>query len=319
MNDTDKELGERLNEPLRLLNPIYATLLSASRELGSNTDEESKRMMAASSNRLAERFNETLFLNITAREALLGRKLLFLEKVRKMLDTFGIEGEAAAGIASAPADNIFGYVAVVNNTWQGPYEIYTGYQASMGSLGDLISYKGKKRLSEFQGKCNRLQSSAGELRPMPIEAHQQLEMFQPNFCRIVHLRPTGQRKLREGIAISYVFSEKDLMSAKLNPDNRCFCLNGTLNDYCSLNGVLELAPCNSFTPAIVAFNHIELDPQITNTLNDWENELIKSDLEHQATPDNNTQLLILKRIGVPVHVDFTYILFMRVLRDAQFR
>lgn len=236
-----------------------------------------------------------------------------------MLDTFGIEGEAAAGMASLPADNVFGYLAVMNNTWMGPYEVYTGYQASMPSLGDLISFKGKRRLTEFRGRCNRLQASAGELRPMPLEADKRLEMFQPNFCRIVHLRPTGQRKLREGLAYSYVFAEEDLLSARLNPDNLCYCLNRTADDYCSLNGVLELAPCSSFSPLILAMSHIEIDPNITSSLNNWDSELIESSLELQPPPDNKAQLLILKRIGVPIHLDLTYVLFMRVKRDSQFR
>lgn len=305
----------KIDDNLTVLNAAYATMVEASRELASKVDQQTNQMLIASSNRLAEKFNETLILNITARQALMGRKLVFVEKARRMIETFGIDQK----LPNVLDNDIFGYVALMNETKFGPYEIYTGYQASMSSLGDLISYQGKRRFSEYRGKCNRLQASAGELRPMPIMDGQILEMSVPGFCRIIRLVPTGLKKLREGMAISYTHHTGDFKNSTYNPDNECFCVNGTVDNYCSLNGAIELAPCSYYSPVVLTTNVIEPDPRITNSIADFESELLLSDVDSVAKADNQAQLLILKRIGIPVKADITYTMFGKVIKDPKFR
>lgn len=278
-------------------------------------DPEVRGSAIAGVNRMAERFNETLFRITTAREALVGRRVVMVEKAKKMAETFGF----ALKIPEVLPTQIFGYVALQNSTLSGPFEIYTGFQATMSSLGDVISYKGKRRMTEFKGKCNRLQASAGELRPMPIGAQQNLEMFAPQFCRIIHLKPTGTRVLREGQAVSYIIAPEDFSSAKSNVDNQCFCVNGTRDDYCSLDGAIELAPCSYFSPIVVTMPHIMPDSRITDSIDEFDSELLDSNIETRAPVNKTSQLLILRRLGIPFQADITLTLFMKVIRDPSFR
>lgn len=305
----------KMDDNLLLLNPVYATVVEATREMAHKMDPEMKPMVIGSANRLTEKFNETLIVNITARQSLMGRKLVFINKARKMIETFGLSDN----LPDVLKGDVFGFVAVVNGTWFGPYEIYTGYQASMSSLGDLISYQGKRRLKEYRGKCNRLQASVGELRPMPISEGQSLEMFVPSFCRILKLQATGVRKLREGLAVSYIHHTHDFKNATFNHDNECYCVNGTIDNYCSLNGAIELAPCSYYLPLVLTTNIIEPDPRMTGSIEDYDPELLSSDVDSIPKADNLAQLLILKRIGIPVRADITYTLFIRVVRDTKFR
>lgn len=314
-SNTNNAVLTKIDDTLTLVNAAYATMVEASRELASKSDPQTKPMLIGAANRLAEKFNETLVMNITARQALMGRKLLFVEKARKMIETFGMENK----LPNVLDNDIFGYVALQNGTKSGPYEIYTGYQASMSSLGDIISYQGKRRYTEYRGKCNRLQASAGELRPMPIIETQTLEMSVPGFCRILHLHPTGVRKLREGVAIAYIHHINDFKNFTYNRDNECFCVNGTVDNYCSLNGALELAPCSYYSPIVLTTNIIEPDPRITSSIGDYEPELLLSDVDSVPKADNQAQLLILRRLGVPVKADITYTLFGKVIRDPKFR
>lgn len=314
-SNTNNAVLTKIDDNLMLINAPFATMLEASRELASKADPQTKPMLFGAANRLAEKFNETLVMNMTARQALMGRKLTFVEKARKMIETFGIENK----LPNVLDNDIFGYVAIQNGTQNGPYEIYTGYQASMSSLGDIISYQGKRRYTEYRGKCNRLQASAGELRPIPIIENQVLEMSVPGFCRILHLYPTGIRKLREGLAIAYTHHINDFKNHTYNRDNECFCVNGTVDNYCSLNGALELAPCSYYSPIVLTTNTIEPDPKITSSIADYEPELLISDVDSVPKADNQAQLLILKRIGVPVKGDLTYTLFGKVTRDSKFR
>lgn len=323
LNQSDPiNLQADLDRPLTLLNPVYASLVAGTRHASQQVvDPQARTMISASTNRLSELFNETLFINITARTALIGRRLLLLDKVRRMIDTFGLDIKLPSGLFSE--DSKFGFVALLNNSWSGPFEIYSGHQASQESLGELISYQGRRRLTEFRGRCNRLQSSLGELRPMPLAPEQTLEIFQPNFCRILHLRPTGTRKLREGLAISYRLAPEDLMSAQKNPDNRCFCQNetGAGEDYCSLDGAIELAPCVFHSPLVLTVGGVPPDQRITSSVANWDEELAQPSLELLAEPepDPNAQMMLLKRLGLPVKVDLTINLFMKVVRDTSFK
>lgn len=307
---------ERLDERVTLLNPIYGSICAGAKESMLELDDQTKRMVVSSVNKLTERYNESLFMtNTTARAALLGRQMPIVDKMRKLATTFGLE----AKVPDALPNGEFGYVALTNDTWSGPFEIYTGYQVTASSLGELISYRGKRRLTTYQGRCNRLQASVGELRPMPIDHTRLLEMFSPNFCRIIHLKPTGLHKIREGMAISYIVAPEDFMSADLNPDNRCFCTNGTYDNHCSLNGVIELAPCAFGSPLLVAVSNIGLDSKITNTIKDWDPEIIRGDVDTLGPSDDMKQILILKRIGVPLMADLTATMFMKISRDPDFR
>lgn len=305
----------KLDQPIVVLNPVYVSLMEATREMAGKLDNGTALMITSSANRLAERFNETLFLNSTARISLLGRKIQMIQTARKLITTFGIDAQ----LPHVLDNDIFGFVSALNDTPTGPYEIYTGYQVTMPSLGDLISYQGKRRLSEYKGKCNRMQASVGELRPMPIGDDQMLEIYMPHLCRIIRLRPTGIKKLREGLAISYVHAYEDFLSADKNPDKKCFCVNGTVDNYCSLNGAIELAPCSYYSPLVLTTSNIEPDTKLTNSLADYDPELLASDVEHLPAPSKTAQLLILKRIGVPVKADLTYTLFMKVKRDTHYR
>lgn len=134
----------------------------------------------------------------------MGRKILLLDRVRKMAETF----EMKLDMPEPPPNDTIGYVFSYNGTWQGPYEIWTGYKSSRTSLGDIVSYEGKKRLPWYPDKCSRLQTSVGELRPMPIRDKQRLEMFIPTLCRIVSLDPVSKRKRREGEVIKYRVSKR---------------------------------------------------------------------------------------------------------------
>lgn len=307
-----------LDRPITLVNPIYGSLVAGTRYASQQVaDAQTRLMISASANRLAEVFNETLLINTTAREALLGRRILLLDKVRKMAETFDLELRLPPSLL--PENNIFGYLAVLNDTWSGPFEIYSGYEASQDSLGDLISYQGRRRMTEFRGRCNRLQASAGELRPMPLAQDQNLEIYQPGFCRIVHLEPTGVRKLREGSAIAYRIAPRDLASAHKNPDNRCFCQNQTKEDFCSLDGSIELGPCVYGVPLVVSVNGIPIDDNITASVSNWDDELAESSVDLLDKPDPNNQILLLKRLGLPAKVDVTITLFMKVIRDSAYK
>lgn len=308
--------ADLLDRPLRLLNPVFVSIVEGTRLNTKEMDEQTRSVTVGIINKLTASYNETLINHVSARTALLGKLMPIAEKLRKVAQNFGMEDR----LPDISLQKQFGYASYTNGTYLGPFEIYTGYRETARSLGDLISYKGKRRLDYYEGRCNRLQASAGELRPMPVEPDKLLELFQPGFCRIVHLKPTGQTWLREGQAINYIIAPEDLLSASKNPDNRCYCTNSTpFDDHCSLDGVVELAPCSFGAPIMMSVSHVPLDGRITSTIGNYDDELLRADVEELHQSDDQAQMVILKRVGVPIKADLTVTLLMKVIRDAAFK
>lgn len=277
----EDKISPSIDEKLMLVNPVYASMVGALKaygfkqtamQLSSNgtngTTNQQLEMIYGAANRLTEKFNESLIRPTTPREALLGRKIILLEKVRRMAETF----EMKVDMPPPPANDTIGYVSSYNGTWQGPYEIWTGYKSSRTSLGDIVSWEGKKRLPWYPDKCGRLQSSAGELRPMPIKDKQKLEMFVPALCRVIQLEPVSKRMRAEGEVIKFNISPESFSNRTKNPENSCFCTKVNPKfDHCSLNGAVEVAPCFLEMPMVVTTAGIEMDPRISETIDNWDN------------------------------------------------
>lgn len=298
--------------PITILNPIIPPIIENIKATMGDMDAQSLKTTYTTIGKMITKYNETLLISTTPREILLGRKSLFFKKIGILARTFGVE-------IPNNLNGTFGFIAVQNGTMTGPYEIYTGYRETVGSLGELVSYQGRQRSNIFKGKCSKIQYSLGELRPSPLKINQTLDFYRPEFGRLLHWRPTGTRRSREGLLISYIFDENDLKSPMNDPERNCYCLNTSVDNYCSLDGVLEVAPVSQFAPILVHFNHVELDPRITDSIANWDDSLTNSNIEAEQEVDKLAQFLVLKSLGLPIQLDFTVVLFMKVTREPMFK
>lgn len=306
-------VGAHFDEPINAINVILPSILDAVSEKVRFMDAQQGQMLAASSLKLAERFNETLIMRTTARELLLGRKSVFLQKAAKLAQAFSDE-PMAPGMRD---DGLFGLITTQNNTLIGPYETYSGYGETVESLGNIISVQGKQRSPFYNGTCSKLQVSAGELRPFPLKLNQTLEMYRAEFGRIVHLKPTGFRKIKEGPAITYVFGEQDFTAPLGDPKRDCYCVNGTMDNYCSLNGVIEMGPAVNYAPLIFSTNVYDIDDKIKSSIGNWSPDLISSHVDSLPDSDITNQFLILRQLGIPIKVDLTVTIFIKVARNPK--
>lgn len=323
-SDAMKPLQADLDEPLTLINVLYAALISGSREISAKLRDATTRKMAAIGiEKMAAKHNETLLLNMTAREALIGRPVPILGKLAKLAATFGGDSGLSpddAQMPQMPDDKLFGFASITNNTWQGPFEVFTGFGVSAPSLGDLISFAGKTRQRIYSGACNRLQASAGELRSMPIAEGQVLEMYRPELCRVLRLEQHGSTRLPTGVAFLYKFASADFASGFSNKANRCYCYNSTVEpheNYCSLEGVIEPGPCAMHAPLVISIAPIEFDARIKDSIANWNDALVEPKLDDlpELRPNVDFNMLVLRRLGVPVKVDVTVVAFVKVRRD----
>jgi hypothetical protein len=91
-------------------------------------------------NAIIDANKESVFIRKRIRDLLFGYKVEMLETIDKMLKPlkmFGIQYQ------SLP-NNMFGLLYNLNNTPEGPFEIYTGIGDDSQSLGQIVSWKGLK-------------------------------------------------------------------------------------------------------------------------------------------------------------------------------
>lgn len=305
-------VGANFDAPMVGLNAILPSVIGAVSERSRGMEQQQAAVFVTTAVRLAEKFNETLLRNTTAREILVGRKSVFLDRMGKLAATMGEDlGDRF------PKNGVFGLIASQNGTLTGPMEVYTGYGETSSLLGNVIAFQAKQRSAHYSGPCGRIQSSAGELRPIPLDFNQSLELFRPEVGRVLHLRPTGVQKMREGLGICYVFDEMDFSSplASNDPKRTCYCVNRTNDNYCSLNGVIEMGPVQSFAPLIFSLNTLEPDRRIRDSIANWDPDLINSHVDSIADGNKSCQLVILKMLGIPIQVEMTAILYVKVERN----
>lgn len=306
-------VGDNFDEPMYGLNALLPSVLDGVTERVKSMDAQQAMMLSMSAIKMAEKFNETLLLRTTPRELLLGRKSVFLQKALKLAQTFS--GGESTPMDSLPTDGTFGLVKNQNDTLFGPIEVYSGHGETVDSLGNIIRVQGRQRSPYYsEGACSRIQVSAGELRPFPIALNQTLELYRPEFGRVLHLRPTGVHKIREGTGLSYVFDEADFKAPFGDPRRDCYCLNATVGNYCSLNGAIELGPAASYAPIIFTIPSVEPDPAIRQSIANWSPELFDNHVNSVPDSDKTCHFLILRALGIPIKADFTAILYMRVAR-----
>ncbi|KAG9510679.1 Sensory neuron membrane protein 2, partial [Fragariocoptes setiger] len=257
-----------LDEPLYVINPLYASASGAAPILARTASADMQPMIFVSLNRVADKFNESLIMKTTPRDALLGRKVKMLSAMKKMAATFDIDSPLTKKM---PPNDTVGYIHIMNGTYSGPYEVYTGYGASRDLLGEVVSFEGRTEFPWWKGHCRQLQGSAGELRPMPINSTKRLGILVPQSCRLLQLEPVEVIERIEGRTIVYRFAQDSFRSATSNPMNRCFCVDDDPkgHDHCSLDGVLDLSQCSDGAPILLNMGGISIDQKIIDTFDGW--------------------------------------------------
>ncbi|XP_077292751.1 sensory neuron membrane protein 2-like [Arctopsyche grandis] len=152
----------------------------------------------------------------------------------------------------------------INDTYDGPYSIHSGV-INANMLGNIVSYKNKSTLEEFEGACSDMKGTDTTVFAPINESNYSkiIYIFQPDICRSMYAEFIA-KKMTFGLqTFRYETTKMVLASGDTNPKNKCFCTKNwsSVHDGCSLNGVQNLEPCQN-APVIVSFPHFYLADQI---------------------------------------------------------
>lgn len=136
---------------------------------------------------IMEYYQQNLFINVTVDQIMFkGVHVNFvplLQSIAQIFERFGVGNEI-----KALSNSTFAYYKYINNTWSGPYEVYTGY-FGLSKLGQLKGYKGKSVLDLWTDQnCNTVHGSDGiQFTPLKNEKSP-IYVFTHEFCRSITMQ-----------------------------------------------------------------------------------------------------------------------------------
>ncbi|XP_053613211.1 protein peste-like isoform X2 [Plodia interpunctella] len=145
------------------------------------------------------------------------------------------------GPSGIPKVDKFGWFYQLNNSLDthGYVEVTTGEQS--GTLpGQIVRWNHQNHVEYYQGKCSRLEGSAGEFIPRNLTEKSVLTMFFPDLCRTVDMTYmySGQHRGLDYLKFGMGPSSFDI--SPTSSQNSCFC-----NGPCEWGGVMNISACST--------------------------------------------------------------------------
>lgn len=217
-----EEQSADFDEKMWLINPIVPTTSKSVRAMVIDRlpfQRVSEPVVFNAVNLLLDNYNERLITRTTPRQLLLGRKLDIFSDLEALAKRFGLAGLLPPG----PPNNVFGLVYFQNETID-EMELWTGIKPNQKKFADVHRWRNKTVLTLWEGKCNAIEGTNGELYKPLLPKGKPLKIFLPQLCRTFYLEPVGDgpTMTESGMAsYEYQISPRLFMGARSNPSNRC--------------------------------------------------------------------------------------------------
>uniref|UniRef100_A0A670ZMJ1 Platelet glycoprotein 4 n=1 Tax=Pseudonaja textilis TaxID=8673 RepID=A0A670ZMJ1_PSETE len=150
-------------------------------------------------------------------------KFLQTRTVKEIL--WGYEDPFLKKIPIVKMDKVVGIFYPYNNTFDGPYEIYSG-KDDINKKGIITTYK----------------NNGTAFHPF-VKKSEELYLFSSDACRSTYALFDRDVTVKEIPLYRFSIPALAFASALTNPDNICFCTKSVVNSNCTTNGVLDVSSC----------------------------------------------------------------------------
>lgn len=217
-----EEESANMDEKMWLINPIVPTTSKSVRAMVLDRlpfQRVSEPIVFNAVNLLLDNYNERLITRTTPRQLLLGRKLDIFSDLEALAKRFGL----ASLLPPGPPNNVFGLVYFQNETTD-EMELWTGVSPNQKKFADVYKWRKKTSMTVWEGKCNVIEGTNGELYKPLMESGKPVKIFLAQLCRTIYLEPVGDgptTTLNNLNALELQISPRLFMGARSNPSNRC--------------------------------------------------------------------------------------------------
>ncbi|XP_046878899.1 platelet glycoprotein 4 [Hypomesus transpacificus] len=148
-----------------------------------------------------------------------------------------------------------GIFAPYNDTYDGPYNIFTG-KDDISKVSTIDMFQGMKTVPYWNDKyCNMINGTdASSFSPF-LDKKKPLFFFVSDICRSVSAQYESSQDLKGIQVYRYTLNEKTLAAPSINPDNQCYCKDILSTKNCTVGGVLGVGACRDGTPVYISLPH----------------------------------------------------------------
>ncbi|XP_026577865.1 platelet glycoprotein 4-like isoform X3 [Pseudonaja textilis] len=150
---------------------------------------------------------------------------------------------------------------VYNNTFDGPYEIYSG-KDDINKKGIITTYKNSRNLKYWTSYCSMVNGTDGTAFHPFVKKSEELYLFSSDACRSTYALFDRDVTVKEIPLYRFSIPALAFASALTNPDNICFCTKSVVNSNCTTNGVLDVSSCKQGKPVYLSSPHFLYGSQI---------------------------------------------------------
>lgn len=152
-------------------------------------------------------------------------------------------------------DGKFGWMHERNSTDDGLYTVYTG-KNQMEKYNIISRWNGNSNLSWWNGTCNMINGTNGELSPPLVQGQTTVELFNPDFCRSISLVKNETVESHGIVLQRFLATASTFKNGNDDPSNSCFDTKRHMH-----SGAMDISPCQHRLPIALSFPHFYMaDP-----------------------------------------------------------
>ncbi|CAG9862240.1 unnamed protein product [Phyllotreta striolata] len=174
----------------------------------------------------------------------------------------GYEEPILGTLSKIPFLNVqdrFGLFYGKNNT-EGQDGFFSMYYANDENFGRMLSWNFKNRTDFYEGHCNDIRGSAGELYPIN-RRRDKLVLFSDQLCKYAELEYVEDVVIKGVKGYKYT-ADYIFDNGTTRPENACFCTGE-----CFPSGVFNVSNCRAHSPTFLSFPHFyQADPYYRNAI-----------------------------------------------------
>ncbi|KAM6437619.1 platelet glycoprotein 4 isoform 5-T22 [Liasis olivaceus] len=179
-------------------------------------------------------------------------KFLQTRTVKEIL--WGYEDPFLKLIPIPNIDKVVGVFHPHNETYDGPYRIYTG-KDDIKKAGIIHSYQYNRTLNYWEGHCGMVNGTDGSSFPPFVSKDDKLYLFSSDICRSSYGIFNSEQTVKDILLYRFSIPEALIASPSVNPDNMCFCTDKEISENCTMGGIIDISSCKEGTPVYITLPH----------------------------------------------------------------
>ncbi|XP_058017300.1 platelet glycoprotein 4-like isoform X1 [Ahaetulla prasina] len=167
---------------------------------------------------------------------------------------WGYEDPFLKKIPIVKMDTVVGVFYPYNETFDGPYRIYSG-KNDINKKGTIITFNNSRTLQYRTSYCSMVNGTdATSFHPF-VKKSEQLYFFSSDVCRSTFARFNRDLTVKDIPLYRFSIPGSILASPATNPDNTCFCSDREATNNCTLKGFLDITSCKKGKPVHISLPH----------------------------------------------------------------